>query len=62
MGLYANPSDVESIKNVFEESIDMSKDKKEELVKNCDYLQSTTFNKKLILENMTKILLSSAHT
>ena len=60
LGLHANPSDIESIKNVFEESIDMSKDKKEELVKNCDILHSTTFNKKLIIENMTNILINSA--
>ena len=59
LGLYANPSDIESIKNVFEESIDMSKDKKEELVKNCDFLHSTTFNKKNIIEKITNILINS---
>jgi len=60
LGLYANPSDIESIKNVFEECIDMPNDKKEELVKNCDTLLSTTFNKKRIIENITKILINSA--
>ena len=59
LGLYANPSDIESIRKVFEESIDMSDDKKDELVKNCDLLQSTIFNKKRIIENMTNILVNS---
>ena len=60
LGLHANPSDIESIKNVFEESIDMSKEKKEEFVRNCDFLQSTTFNKKTNIEKMTNILINSA--
>ena len=60
LGLYANPSDIKSIKNVFEDCIDLSNDKKKEFVENCDLLQSTTFNKKLIIENMTNILINSA--
>jgi len=60
LGLYANPSDIKSIKNVFKDCIDLSNDKKMEFVENCDLLQSTTFNKKLIIENMTNILINSA--
>ena len=59
LGLCADPSDIESIKKVFKESINLAKEKKEEFVKNCDLLQSTIFNKNLIIEKITKILLNS---
>ena len=58
LGLYAAPSDVDAISEVFEECVDMPERKKQEFILNCENLLLTKFNKKVIIEKISKTIIS----
>ena len=60
LGLCANPSDIKSMRKVFERCIDLPVSDKLEMIKNCDKLNNSIFNKTNIIDNITYRILSSS--
>ena len=57
LGLHVDPSDINLISKVLEKCIDMPKSKKNSFIVNNDKLSQTTFNKDVIINDLTKILI-----
>jgi glycosyltransferase involved in cell wall biosynthesis len=57
LGLHAEPSNINAITKMFEESIDMNDLKKNEYIENCEKLNQTTFNKDRIINEITDVFL-----
>lgn len=56
LGVCADPSDLEFIKEAFEKCIDMPENEKSKLILNNKKLLETTFNKDRIINNLTDLL------
>ncbi len=57
LGLYADPSDIESIKKSFIDFIDLSEQKKEEFITHSEKLLKEDFNKERIINKLTSVLI-----
>jgi len=58
LGLYAHPSDLSSITEVFKKCIDMPAFKRSKFIENNDKILMTTFNKDTIINDLTNILIT----
>jgi glycosyltransferase involved in cell wall biosynthesis len=56
LGLHAEPSNIEAISKLFEKCIDMDDYEKKLYIENCENLLKTTFNKDIIINKMTEVL------
>ena len=57
LGVHVDPSNIKMISKAFQKCIDMPNNQKEELVVNCQKLLQTTFNKELIINQLTETLI-----
>jgi glycosyltransferase involved in cell wall biosynthesis len=57
LGFTVHPDDIVSITKVFEKSIDMLESEKRKFIKNNEELLINTFNQKMIIDKLTKILI-----
>lgn len=56
LGLVASPSNVEQIKTIFEVAIRQDKKERNIYTKNSEFLTSTIFNKKIVVDNLLELL------
>jgi glycosyltransferase involved in cell wall biosynthesis len=56
LGLIASPSDIKEIKSVLQEAINQNKEQKISYIKNSGFLTETVFNKKIIIDNLLRLL------
>jgi glycosyltransferase involved in cell wall biosynthesis len=56
LGLIASPSDIKEIKSVLQEAINQDKEQKISYIKNSGFLTETVFNKKIIIDNLLRLL------
>lgn len=56
LGFTAKPNDIEAIKDIFEKSINLSDEEKENFKINSKKLTNTIFNKEIIIDNLLKQL------
>lgn len=56
LGFTAKPNDIEEIKDIFEKSINLSNEEKENFKKNSKELTNTIFHKEIIIDNLLKQL------
>jgi glycosyltransferase involved in cell wall biosynthesis len=57
LGLYADSSDIKSIKKSFIDFIDLSEQKKEEFIAHSEKLLKEDFNKERIINKLTSVLI-----
>lgn len=56
LGLIASPSDIKEIKSVLQEAINQDKEQKISYITNSGFLTETVFNKKIIIDNLLRLL------
>ena len=56
LGLIASPSDIKEINSVLQEAINQDKEQKILYIKNSGFLTETVFNKKIIIDNLLRLL------
>ena len=56
LGYYAQPDDINDIKNTLIKCINTDKEEMDQFTKNCEHLTNTTFNKKIIIDSLLKLL------
>lgn len=56
LGLIASPSDIKEIKSVLQEAINQDKEQKILYITNSGFLTETVFNKKIIIDNLLRLL------
>ncbi len=58
LGFVANPSDMESIKNVFIQAIDVNQATLERFTESCDSLNQKVFNKDIIIDRLLELTIA----
>ena len=56
LGLYADPSSIKDILNLFKKCIEMKKEEREKFINRNDYLLKTVFNKEKTIESLLKLV------
>jgi len=57
LGLYANPSNIEEITNIFNQCIEMGPSERDYFIKKNDFLLDTVFNKEKTIDRLLKVLI-----
>lgn len=55
LGFIANPNNIKEIKNIFIEAINCDANKKEQFIKNCEWLTNTVFNKENTINKLLEL-------